>query len=241
MQWERVQPLSEPLPVACWKQGGNSSLGMGFPGLLGWMERAAMDEGSKPHHCAGGGGCHGQSCSGGWCCSMAAFPSTNPRIYSGSGHVTSHRSPKESQRVWVLPGPTARGQHQGDAQHGGPPGAALGGAAVTWSRVVLGQDTAWMMTLQDFCLLLGPSPGHELPGSPCPTQADPTKPLGAEGMDGWKMLEKLLVCLNGQCPSAWHSSWDSRSTAPFPKQGWRNHLPSLENAPPVLQIPELPP
>lgn len=56
---------------------------------------------------------------------------------------------------------------------------------------VLGQGAARMMTLQDSCQGW-PSPGHQLPASPSPTQRakTPERPRAAEEVDGWAMLEE---------------------------------------------------
>lgn len=60
-----------------------------------------------------------------------------------------------------------------------------------------------MMTLQDFLLgwpLLWPSPGHQGQGPSLLDKQAPSKPSGAEEMDGWKILgKKLLLHLCVHC------------------------------------------
>lgn len=180
----------------------------------------------RPPARAGGGHCSWWSCSGwagvGW--RLRSHPQI-PLLILVTATVLP-REPKRVTRAWVTLGPTAQGC-PGDARRVGRGGwvERFPGEGSPESPAVLGQGAARMMTLQDSCQGW-PSPGHQLPASPSPTQRakTPERPRGVEEVDGWAMLEeKPLAWLNPCAPRPGSLA----GKAPSPGQGWSSRLLSL--------------
>lgn len=201
----------------------------------------------------GGGRCHRQSRSRGWCGLMAAFPSTNPGIYSGCGHGPPTGAQKSHSGVGDAQSHGAgMSWHpmRGNAQCVGPSRAGGGGRAAQltgegWpspevvcsprAECSLDDDTARFLPGLAGCC--GPALAMSCQALRCPARQDkwtPKKLSGAEEMDGWKMLEKkMLACLRCHCLTlmplshqlpAWLSGLEDPSTALFPGQRWSSCL-----------------